>query len=937
MSSHGPRGSLLDEAEEPSGERLEWQGKRRRSQKLSRRSAHVKSSFSGKVPSIQGDRPSSTSSSIANGYESDTTESSTINNDSTANTQSKLNSQQQHRAHGSIPRHFGTSSSATRLRRTYSNGYSSHFDLTDCANKPPPANNNLNRRGSRSTKASMVRLERRSFFEDEGSSHSGDSPTSVSPSGSCPTAFIFDGELGEQQSSVDEQQHQFWNYDEEVSRDGSSAEKPGNAEDEATDATSTDLTVPDLEGKIPKIDFKQFEGNEIVGGFALGHSIGAGGFGQVRLAKNLSSGEVCAIKFLPKKALNSAGDVERVLTEIQCMFQLHHPNILKLHSIMDESSFVGLVLEYAQGGDLKEFVAEQPTGHLETEVALLMFGQILRGVIYAHENHITHRDLKLQNVLLSSKGLCKLSDFGLSSFYQPGDKSRSTAGSLLYMAPELIAGCASEGPPLDVWSLGVMLYTMLVGSTPFEHVVNNTKYSVSGKGRFAHEAYRKALPRNMKDVTNRVRAAILRYDFSLPSHLPTEVCRLVEALMDPLPENRPSIGQLKSMRWLFDFPPGLSVKSLYELWRLPEIIRKKFTTTEGGNTYNNIESHLLKGLRKYWNKGTHFLSDSSDSEDNEQQNIEKDEKREDGTSKTVSATSSTTSTATSVNIIPGPLRSTRKGEKNALPPLQTPSLMSPKKRMSKIGSSPGVLSPSEREKIEYGRNNGSLEDEQSPSEGHKDASASQGQHSLARLRRQAREESAYVETAEQEKQDFNTRRRGAAGDLPPLGTSECSTPSSLTTPTPLPSKASTQYQRFFGKDSTKGSDSNSTGDTTIGRQGSDSETNEVHDRSGGKKLSDKPARVLSSPLAQHPSKGRFRQPQTAEGEKNNQDLEGHNQDELKPSRPESVPSKMGGNVSEANEPQSARRSTRRSSRRFSLPSPGSFRPTYLTHRRKSVY
>lgn len=99
-----------------------------------------------------------------------------------------------------------------------------------------------------------------------------------------------------------------------------------------------------------------------------------------------------------------------------------------------------------------------------------MFHQVLSGVGHAHNHHICHRDLKLDNILLGDAGLAhvKVADFGLSDFYRPGESMRSNCGSLSYLAPEIFRGTSNAGPPLDVWSLGVILFAMLFGRLPFE-------------------------------------------------------------------------------------------------------------------------------------------------------------------------------------------------------------------------------------------------------------------------------------------------------------------------------------------------------------------------------------------------------------------------------------------------------------------------------------
>lgn len=103
-----------------------------------------------------------------------------------------------------------------------------------------------------------------------------------------------------------------------------------------------------------------------------------------------------------KDTLGSTTDAERVLTEIRCFMELGHPNIIKLLQVLDVDKHVVLVLEYADGGDLRTYLKALPDRRLPEARARVVFKDILRGVAYAHSHHVTHRDLKLENILMTS-------------------------------------------------------------------------------------------------------------------------------------------------------------------------------------------------------------------------------------------------------------------------------------------------------------------------------------------------------------------------------------------------------------------------------------------------------------------------------------------------------------------------------------------------------
>jgi serine/threonine protein kinase len=129
-----------------------------------------------------------------------------------------------------------------------------------------------------------------------------------------------------------------------------------------------------------------------------------------------------------------------------------------------------------EGGDLLKYLVKrkQYTGAvkacLSEDEARHVFHQVVSAISYAHNQHICHRDLKLENILLKDNTLAtvKIADFGLSDFYRPGAMIKSNCGTLSFLAPEVFKGTANAGPPLDVWALGVILFALLCGRLPFE-------------------------------------------------------------------------------------------------------------------------------------------------------------------------------------------------------------------------------------------------------------------------------------------------------------------------------------------------------------------------------------------------------------------------------------------------------------------------------------
>ncbi|KAJ3273197.1 hypothetical protein HDV01_004699 [Terramyces sp. JEL0728] len=145
---------------------------------------------------------------------------------------------------------------------------------------------------------------------------------------------------------------------------------------------------------------------------------------------------------------------------------LHHPNVIKLYEVIETKSTVFLVMEYASGGELYDYLVVH--GKMKEKEARAKFRQILSAVSYCHKKRVIHRDLKAENLLLDANLDIKIADFGFSNYYDPDSKLDTFCGSPPYAAPELFQGRRYTGPEVDVWSLGVILYVLTTGCLPFD-------------------------------------------------------------------------------------------------------------------------------------------------------------------------------------------------------------------------------------------------------------------------------------------------------------------------------------------------------------------------------------------------------------------------------------------------------------------------------------
>lgn len=160
-------------------------------------------------------------------------------------------------------------------------------------------------------------------------------------------------------------------------------------------------------------------------------------------------------------------DVERISREIHILKILRHKNIVQLYDTVSSNKHIYLIMEYAEGGDLFEFINMHKK--VNEVKACFLFQQIISAIEYIHKLHIVHRDIKPENILLDvNHNTIKLVDFGLSNNYEVGGSLKTACGSPCYAAPEMISGKAYQGLLTDVWSCGVVLYCMLCGYLPFD-------------------------------------------------------------------------------------------------------------------------------------------------------------------------------------------------------------------------------------------------------------------------------------------------------------------------------------------------------------------------------------------------------------------------------------------------------------------------------------
>ena len=213
------------------------------------------------------------------------------------------------------------------------------------------------------------------------------------------------------------------------------------------------------------------------GEWSLGKTIGAGSMGKVKLAKNLDTGEQVAVKIVPRQSTDEhrndrdrerADHSKEVRTarEAAIVTLLNHPYICAMRDVVRTNFHWYMLFEYVNGGQMLDYIISH--GRLKEKQARKFGRQIASALDYCHRNSIVHRDLKIENILISKTGDIKIIDFGLSNLFSPKSHLKTFCGSLYFAAPELLQARQYTGPEVDLWSFGIVLYVLVCGKVPFD-------------------------------------------------------------------------------------------------------------------------------------------------------------------------------------------------------------------------------------------------------------------------------------------------------------------------------------------------------------------------------------------------------------------------------------------------------------------------------------
>ncbi|KAL4786052.1 hypothetical protein BJX76DRAFT_140065 [Aspergillus varians] len=266
------------------------------------------------------------------------------------------------------------------------------------------------------------------------------------------------------------------------------------------------------------------------GQWSLGKTLGAGSMGKVKVGKSLETGEQVAIKIVPRQSTEehrSAREAERAdrskeirtAREAAIVSLVNHPYICGMRDVVRTNYHWYMLFELVNGGQMLDYIISH--GKLKEKQARKFARQIASALDYCHRNSIVHRDLKIENILISKTGDIKIIDFGLSNLFSPKSLLKTFCGSLYFAAPELLQARQYTGPEVDVWSFGIVLYVLVCGKVPFDD-------------------------QSMPKLHAKIKQGVFEY----PPGLTAECRHIISRMLVTDPKQRASLAEIMSHPWM---------------------------------------------------------------------------------------------------------------------------------------------------------------------------------------------------------------------------------------------------------------------------------------------------------------------------------------------------------------------------------------------------
>ncbi|TKR69094.1 hypothetical protein L596_021292 [Steinernema carpocapsae] len=302
--------------------------------------------------------------------------------------------------------------------------------------------------------------------------------------------------------------------------------------------------------------------------YGVGRFLGKGGFARCYELVNEQTRQHVAGKIVAKKALEKKSQRDKMVQEIQIHQQMNHEHVVKMFGHFEDQLNIYIILEVCDNRSLMELHKRRK--YVCEEEARYFLGQIVDGVAYLHDRHIIHRDLKLGNLFLNKDMKVKIGDFGLATeVTYDGERKKTLCGTPNYIAPEMLCK-KGHSYEVDIWAIGCILYTLLVGKPPFE-------------------------TQSLQETYDRIKKNL----YTIPPRLPRYCGNLIDNLLNSNPQKRPTIHQIRSSEFFKQgyYPTALPQSCLttapkFDFVKRPT--RQPLAPAQPGSFASHVESPLAQ-------------------------------------------------------------------------------------------------------------------------------------------------------------------------------------------------------------------------------------------------------------------------------------------------------------------------------------------------------
>lgn len=261
-------------------------------------------------------------------------------------------------------------------------------------------------------------------------------------------------------------------------------------------------------------------------GYRVGHELGEGTYSKVRTVERVADRETCAVKIIDRLKARKDYLSKFLPRELEIISRLQHDNVIRTFLCIQTEEFIFQIMQYAERGDVLQYIHR--CTFIPECIAKRIFYDISNGLKYMHDMNIAHRDLKCENILIFKNNVAALSDFGFSRAFD-NDASdimcRTYCGSTAYASPELLRGMPYDPKVNDVWGMGVILFTMLCGTMPFDDA-------------------------NITRLVQQQLSRAIKYPPRVDSKVSEDGKQVVFSILDPNTNTRPTINNVLSSEWL---------------------------------------------------------------------------------------------------------------------------------------------------------------------------------------------------------------------------------------------------------------------------------------------------------------------------------------------------------------------------------------------------